>query len=412
MVDQVLGTSVIEIENIVGIDFGSLQDTAAFDYNGWGGVVANSAFIDLHNCIVLNAAAQGITIVGMGLNKVTDCKVFCDDDSVRGVYAGSSNNGISSTDYYFQTTDSDNNVFERCRVEKIYDSVSGRWPSRGAHGFTVSARDDLGQAAGGNQFLECTAIAVNGSIELRGYGVTGTIFEDFKGYRGTAPSSESKNIIGLYFGTRNNTFRRALISGSDTAVTGQGSATNPIPSQLGDGSAADNGVASSGNLFENCAFVNVKVGVDFSAYYDNSMTQYLKDNTFNHCTWIADPNLATIFVRNVRVGDNNHLKNSIIYGFDDLYYLNPATSAFDPDFTFDSCSFYGSFAPPSGTNIIAGDPAFVNGGPAIGASSQCIGKATATPSVNIDFWGMPRNTVHDMGAFEYGSTNPPLQPQP
>ncbi|MCA9160704.1 MAG: hypothetical protein KDA72_20375, partial [Planctomycetales bacterium] len=88
------------------------------------------------NCVVYNSAYMAFGVVNGHSNEFSNCMAFADDNS---------SGQLSSTDYYFDVTNSDDNDIIDCEVERHRDGTTAL--AHVGHGYVLSGYEDDGYEA-------------------------------------------------------------------------------------------------------------------------------------------------------------------------------------------------------------------------------------------------------------------------
>ncbi|MFN8010463.1 MAG: choice-of-anchor Q domain-containing protein [Holophagaceae bacterium] len=355
----------------------------------------------LTDCMVVNAAAEGIGING-ARNVLAGCKVYCNEDMTQG----------ASTDYYIIVC-GDDNALSGCYIER----APGLWHNGHGMGAKTNAEQvvDQGQAlpvitARRNQFINCTARNMGESFYVRHRTSQYNRFIRCKAY-GThtgAPGSPGGQGNGIVTrdGASDNVFDgftaencNAGLVFNDTVEDGD---TGPNPP----------GHPGNNNLYVNGVITNCYIGVSFSNY---SVPSDAGDNTIAQCTFYktrylhyAERHCANMkYLGNIYVGCLPGTPGG---------YFKGGTFAADilpngANTYFRQCLFFGieGGLPPGFAGASPGsltlDPRFVNPGQLnfrLQAGSPCIDAGPSLTTVTSDWDGVPRpkGAASDIGAFE------------
>lgn len=239
----------IEIQNVAVVSVGDVNNS----YSGRGiqfGSYSTSSVetSTINNCIVLNSAAEGISVNG-DQNEVLDCHVYCDEglDSIN-----------AATDYYI-LINGNRNTIARCYVERIGDLAHK------GHGITLKWNSTE------NLVEDCTAINMHG--------------EGFSARHSTVANNEFSNCyarggygIVVRDGANINSFHDFLIEEATAAFRFTNTSENTIiPS-----------IAASSNKFENITVINSDsvIGLDDYAIPGLVDSNLWSDCTFTNCTYL------------------------------------------------------------------------------------------------------------------------------
>ena len=354
------------IENMVGVTFGD----ATVNYSGLGLSVEYGGNNTLKNCSILNAGAEAIAINYSSNNTIDGCSVFCDVIS----------ESIDGTDYYIMITSNDgnsgskpfanNNVIKNCYIERT-------------HGV------DHGGAG----------IGMKGTCE-------NNIIENC-----TAKNLKNSAFYARHRGANNNAFNNCLAIGStqgDGFIIRDGAHDNTFTSCKTDGCVVAIGFYNSGedagstvtgenNKFYNCLFSKTQ----YSQVYlgSSSYTIPTVNNEFINCVFDD----GTYLFDAVQNSSNNSMTNCIITNLDN--YKNGSASL---AFNYANSDFFNNdFSTPSGSNLITGDPQFVdlaNADYHLTSSSPCINAGTSSgvtlPSTDYEGNIRVQGGTVDIGAYE------------
>ena len=358
------GAHHLSIENVITLELGDVDAnydgggfSLAVDGDGLGGY-SNQ----LKNCIVTNAAAEGISIAGND-NIIDNCKIYCNDNSTVN----------ASTDYYIVVA-GNNNYITGCYVERIGDLEHA--------GAGIGVKED----AENNLFENCVAKDLkNGGFYARYLGAKHNEFRHCQAI-GTLD-----DVLGFLIrdGASYNTFNSCSSESCTDAVAFMDTGENGGAHYCG-----------RHNTFNNCLFQNATVA---AIRFDNyEVASPADSNLFANCVF----NQGTTFATTNRKNKDNRILNCIINGYANL---SSGTESLDMDFTY--CDFYNSFPTPSGTGNISADPKFVdaaNGDYHLQSTSSCIDAGIATDAPGTDYEGTvrPQGAAYDIGAYERSSILP------
>lgn len=364
-------------ENIIALNFGKLSNDPSY-YSGKGIVFAYSKNNVLRNCVVVNAAAEGIGFSDSDDNLVENCKVYCDQG-----YAGQPDVN-AATDYYLNIS-GNNNIIGNCYIERVGDLDHGG-AGIGIKGsgennlFENCVAKNLRNAAfyvrhSGvkyNEFNNCTAIGgINGDGFIIRDGAAYNNFYDCK--------TESVEVsVGFYYtGEDNNASYAGAYNNFYNSIFEN---TKAYIISYSEGYVDK---AAVYNRFINCVFNNGEY-----LFYSNRDN---KDNQMINCI------VSNVRGYKYRSGKNIHF----IYSYTDFWNIGFSL----PD---DSYTTYDS--------IITADPKWVdaeNGDYHLNYNSPCID--TGRPDTSglylpeSDYYGNPRlfdskengTALIDMGIHEY-----------
>lgn len=402
---QTAGNNVIYNVNIKS------AGNTSFSYSGTGILLGSmgTAFSNnntIVNCLVVNAAAEGIGING-DYNKVTGCKVYCNE-----------NTGYAATDYYMVVTGS-YNTFRDCYIERALGL------SHWGHGYTAktNATQVIDQglnlpsiAARHNQFYYCVARNMNESFCVRHRTAQYNLFYHCKaigshtGAEGS-PGGEGNGIV-IRDGASDNLFDGCIAENCNQGIMLVDS------NEDGDMGPDPPGHPNHNNKIINSIIYNCYIGVSYSG---EGVQSDAGDNTIAGCTFYKTRYLHYAgrscknmkYIGNIYYGclpaapggyfKGNTFAGDIVPNGINTYFLQ--------------CTFYnieggmlGNFIANS-KGSIAKDPLFKN--PAaldfhLQASSPCIDMVDFPDDIKTDYDSLPRpkGVRSDMGAFEYALTDP------
>ncbi|MCB0397200.1 MAG: T9SS type A sorting domain-containing protein [Flavobacteriales bacterium] len=344
------------LDNIITMYTGAINDSYSgrgIQLGSWSTAVSSDNVVS--NCIVVNSAAEGLSINGHN-NKVTNCKVYCNEGVI-----GSGNN--AATDYYL-LVDGNNNEITDCYVERIGDLAH--------YGHGIGAKWDCEY----NVFTNCTAVNMTEDFYVRHRGAKYNIFVGCHAINGRA------------FVVRDGaSFNRFIDCRADDVKSGI-----RFMDTTEDGGAQ---YAGRHNTFENCIINKAYLGVHFDDYDQVSPAD---SNTIAFCIF----NRVDYLFYCGRPNSNNEMLNCIVTNSGSL-----KAGSYALNFDYAHSAFYGnSFTTPSGTGNMTSNPMFVNestGDFHIQAGSPCIDNGIEAPFVEEDFDGevRPYGSGYDIGAFEY-----------
>ncbi|MCB0429230.1 MAG: T9SS type A sorting domain-containing protein [Flavobacteriales bacterium] len=351
----------ITLDNVITTSTGDINDSYSgrgIQFGSWSTAV--SSYNTVRNCIVVNSAAEGLSING-DFNTVFNCKVYCNEGEI-----GSGNN--AATDYYL-LVDGNNNTIEACYVERIGDLAH--------YGHGIGAKWDCQN----NYFLNCTAVNMTEDFYVRHRGAK---FNTFKGCHA---------ITGRAFVVRDGaSYNHFIDCRADDVKSGF-----RFMDTSEDGGAQ---YAGRHNTFENCIINSAYLGIHFDDYDQVSIAD---SNTFAYCTF---NNIDYLFYCG-RQNANNQMISCIVANSGSLKGGSYALS-----FACSYTNFYANkFSTPSGSGNISTDPLFVDeasGNFHLQPGSPCIDKGVPALNVSNDFDGTqrPYGSGYDMGAYEYAPVQP------
>lgn len=400
-----LGWSTQDAGNsyLYNVNIRNIGDVSS-DYSGYalllglvGSYTSNYNIVD--SCLVLNSAAEGISIYG-NHNKINGCKVYCNQNS-----------GSAATDYYLIITGSYNEVTS-CYIER----ASGL--SHYGHGFSCvdNAEQSIDNgngpaiAAEYNVFKYCVAKNLGESFCVRHRTARYNLFYHCKAIGthtgATGSSGGDANCIVIRDGANNNTFDGCIAESCNSGVA--------FNDTVEDGDTGSNppGHPGDNNLIINCLILNSYIGVDYNDY---SIPSDAGNNLIGNCTFFK-----TRYMFNAaRSCKNMKYINDIFYG------TLPATpggdfkiGAYADDITpngattfFHNCDFYnvqGEMPPgfvTSAGNCISADPLFKDAATNdlhLQSGSPCINTGQKIDVIKTDYDSIsrPQGSAYDMGAYE------------
>jgi len=353
------GAHNLNIDNIITMNFGDINEA----YDGKGIVFGSLASDNtIKNCSVLNAAAEGISIISGNNHHLINCRVYADDNSTG--YK-------SATDYYIHVNGNDN-IIEDCYIERIgnLDHVG--------HGI------DLKYDCENNLIINCISKGMSTSgFQLRHRGVQNNVIE---------------NCIAINCGY-------AIRDGASyNTIKNCKTIDAPYSAILFYDTSEDGGAQYTGryNVFENCIFQNTQGSVINFLHYDQLSPA--DSNTFVNCVFDGGDYLFNVDRENY----DNKMINCIVTNMQNYYRTAYKQDIEYPlNFDFEYSNFWNNgFAVPTGVNITSFNPEFVdslNNDYHLTASSPCIDAGTSEGAPLTDFDGNPRpigNGV-DIGPYEY-----------
>ena len=326
------------------------------DYDGFGLILSTGTTDSvLSNCVVYNAGAEAIAVVGDD-NVIEDCRVYADDDSTL---------WRSNTDYYLDVY-GENNIIVGNYVERVGDL------DHGGHGIGVK---EYGE---GNVFAYNTAVNLSGGLYVRHSGVQNNTFEN-----NTIRGGDYGILIRD--GATRNVFQDNYVVDTEMAVAFM---------QTGEDETAT--VAGTDNTVQNTIIENVHCVFDFSYYAIDGAAQ---DNHFVNLTVVGADYLGC----GGRENHDNDLVNSIVvgvdaYASDDPYEVELAVS--------DSLFFDSGFDLPVGEGNLTADPLFVDRGAGDfhlmqESPARDIADPEVAPPEDYDGESRMLDEGPDLGALEY-----------
>jgi len=356
-------------ENIIVTSIGDINDS--YSGTGIGIYYSSEGGNTIRNCVVFNAAAEGIMVYKNDNNLLESVKVYCDDNQT--LY-------YSNTDYYFEI-ESNNNLIKNCYIERVGDL------DHVGHGFCIKGD---GNSWEGNIFENCVAKNMEGGgFVVRHRSVTNNVFKNCTAYDATG--------FLIRDGASYNDFYNCKAINCNAAV------------RMFD-TDEDDGYHYAGryNDFYNCLFKNSGNVIDFNSYSGNSDAN---DNRFINCVIDGGTNLFNCN----RTNYDNEIINSVVMNVTNLKSGGYSLSAIYTNTDF----WNNGFTTPSGTDLLEADPLFVdaaNGDYNFSENSPCIDNGTTdTTGLNLPSYDAAGNirivdgnednlAVIDMGIYEYNST--------
>lgn len=355
---SVYASNNLKVKNVIAMHFGDLNNS----YDGKGMVYNASSNSLIEDCVVYNAAAEGIAINSNNFH-LNRCRVFCDDNSTG---------SASATDYYIHIG-GNSNLIEECYVERVGNL------SHTGHGINLKGNCQ------NNIIRNCVSKMKTAGYQLRHRGVRNNLIENCV-------------AIGCGYiirdGASNNIIRNCRTESA------------PYAALFYDTAEDQNGqFVGTDNIFENCLFQNTtNTCINF---YHNGSTTYstiVEDNTFVNCVFDGGVHLFNLDLENY----GHKISNSVITNVQN-YTKSTYSSPFPLNVEFENSVFHNNgFTTPSGNNIIQANPQFVNGPNNdyhLTATSPCIdaGNNSGAPTVDYDGNPRPNNGIVDIGAFEFGT---------
>lgn len=352
------------------------------------------------NCLVVNSAAEGISING-NKNYIKGCKVYCNENS-----------SYASMDYYVIVT-GNNNRFDSCYIER------GAGLAHNGHGYTAKTNaeqvidDKLNVpaiSAQYNEFRYCVAKNMGESFCVRHRLSQFNFFYHCKAI-GThtggvnSPGGEGNGIV-IRDGAGNNIFDGCIAENCHSAIMFNDTAED------GDTGANPVGHPCNNNRIINGIYINCYAGIYFNEY---SIPSDAGDNTVANCTFfkirymhIAARSCKNMkYINNIYYGTQSTAPGGYFKGgpFANDIVANSATSYFS------NCTFYeieGGLPEKflaSAVNCISLNPLFKNNSAKdlhLLDGSPCINTGKSIDFVRTDYDSIPRpqGTSFDMGAYE------------
>ena len=367
------------VENIIGVAFG--DSTKGSEPNGFGIKIRGDSNADGHNtinnCRIINTHGHGISIDYSSYNTVKNCSVYNDDPFGTHYYIhiGSESDGNPSN----------HNVIDNCYVQRKTGGIHF------GHGITIKGGTNYNGATNGackyNTIKNCEVKNVNGdAFAARRSGAIENEFVDC-----LATGDTEGNGFYVRDAASNNTFTNCKTDNCGTAVTFWSNGEDPsMPTTAHD------------NKFYNCIFsktknVQIKMG-------DPAYVKITKDNSFINCVFDD----GTYLFDAIQNSSNNSMTNCIVTNVDN-YKNGSATLTFN----YTNSDFYSNgFSTPAGSNLITGDPQFVdlaNVDYHITSSSPCVNSGTSSgvtlPSTDYEGNTRVQGGTVDIGAYETASSS-------
>lgn len=394
------------------INLRSIGDISA-SYSGYGILLGSMGTLFSNNnsidsCLVVNSAAEGISING-NYNTITGSKVYCNE-----------NTSNASTDYYFIVTGS-YNQFTSCFIER----TSGL--SHAGHGYTAKTNAEQvvdeglnlpAIAAEYNIFRCCVAKNMGESFCVRHRTARYNLFYHCKAI-GThtgeldSPGGEGNGVV-IRDGASDNIFDGCVAEDCNSAIR--------FNDTVEDGDTGDNptGHPGNNNKIINSLAYNCYIGVYFDSY---SIPSDAGDNTIANCTFYKTRYLHYAgrscknmkYIGNIYYGCLPNTPGGYFKG--NAYAADIVPNGVNT--YFKKCDFYnieggmpaGFVANSSGS--IAVDPLFKD--PAaldfhLLAASPCIDAAATLAYTEYDYDSVkrPQGIAYDMGSFEYAVGSLPI----
>jgi hypothetical protein len=381
--ESLVGTGIV-IDNQVQGPNGGLQ-------SGWG-------YNRVTNCFVLNGSYGGIVLAHSNENVVTQCRVYCDD-----------NTGLHGpTDYYILIDNGGGNFVTGCKAERKLDPNTGVPPAHTGHGITVQAMASQGQFAFGNQIFQCYSESIDEPFLLRGSGSSNNFFSECTSTLILADNAQGR--ISLDSGPHDNRFSRMRLNCK--AAVGFLRYHDSVPPPLKDTLALN---VAANNTFENCIFECQDAAIELSFWNDlgtGTGNVHVVNNQWLNCTFVFTGGASNsgAFFRSNRLSFANQLNNCIIKGFKTFAApYGTQTGFYVPNqshFAFHYCCSWNPLAnnfpsPSIGQGNInpAADPQMNGYLYNLVYGSPCINRGT-TVAYGVDCDGTPRP---QQGAFDIGA---------
>ena len=365
----------IVLDNITAVSLGELGGAGGYSYSGKGITISHSSDNQIHNSVVVNANAEGISLLGDN-NLIENIRIYSDevDETI----------GADGTDYYIVISGK-NNTVRRCAIERVVPEHSYTTPNYPHVGHGIGFKE----AAENNLVEDCTAKNLEGGgFYVRWGNARNNVFRRCSAF----------GAIGFLCrnGAEHNLFDSCTANGCSVAVRFLRSEP--------EGDADTSNFAALNNHFVNCVFANsTKSVIDFNQYSGNRPDDAVVNTSFLHCTIYK----ARYLISSNRPNHGNSMINCIVSGVESLE--DPASNV-DLHFSFATSCFYDGFAAPAGRGNIFSDPRFVSAGSNnfhLTKRSPCIDSGQAAnneAAKDRDGISRPVGNGWDMGAYEYTNT--------
>ena len=337
------------------------------DTDGLNFASKNNSRNTISNSIVINVTDRAIA-VGGNKNIIEDCETYADEDDIGG--------DGRSMDYHIFLTGSDN-IIRRHHAEHV-----GNLRHTG-HGLVLKGN---GHRTENNLIEDCDVINLHGSIEFRHRSVKNNIARDIRivGINSSSPG-------GVHFrdGTSFNIVENCVIKN----IKGSNGAFAFYDS------VEDGGTqwAASDNIIRNCIIENSDIGIKIGSSSSKTYSEIYNNKILN-CTFY---NVKTMYrLYTTSTNRNNVIKNSIIYGSDQMYYRNEKSK----NWIETQNNYYSNkFSKPSGSSNVSLDPRFRDpskGNFRLKLNSQLKNEGNKLEEVKSDYDKKTR-IKGTIGAFEY-----------
>lgn len=322
----------------------------------------------LEKCAVVNACAEGISIMG-DYNETDDCEVWSNETVSN-----------SKTDYFHIVCGS-YNIARRCTTARIAGGTSGH------HAFVIKSNAEQVIDAGlpydtifcrYNKFIGCLAINQPEGYSVRHRWVQFNHFYQCKaiGTNQRTGAAGEGNLINIRDGASWNTFEACT---ADSCLSG----IRFIDSvEDGDTGGSPTGHPGHGNKIVNCVFNNNYYGIHYNS---SGIAGDAGDNLISNCTFVG----SRYFINAARSCDSMKYVGLIIKGNSAFspgggWYTGAFTGDITPNGTytyFKDCDYYnieGGMPANFVTNTVGGissDPLFVDeaaGDFSLQSGSPCI----------------------------------------
>ncbi len=297
-------TTFSVMDNITAITLGDVNN----GYSGKG--LSFGSFADnntIQNCLVYNAAAEGISVTGNN-NVIDNCRIYCDDDQTVN----------SSTDYYIVLAGNNNHV------KNSYAQRIGNL-EHGGHGigFKEFAQDSL--------IEDSTSVNMAGSFYFRYSPVFNNTIRN-------CHAKDSDESLLMRDGAHHNTFENCTVDNAYYAIV--------FYDSMGEDDGAPN--TAEANVIKNSLITNTRQAV--IAFHEYNRPSDVINNRIENCTI----DNAQYLFHSGRVNINNSMTNSIVTNV-----ANYSIGSVALDFSFDYSNFWANgFATPVGNGNLAIDPLF------------------------------------------------------
>lgn len=347
--------SYLTLDNIITMYTGDIVDSYAgrgIQFGSFGTYSSN--YNTISNCIVVNSAAEGLSINGSN-NTVTNCKVYCNE----GVQ-GSGNN--AATDYYIIVC-GNNNKLDGCYAERIGDLAHY------GHGIGLKANCQ------NNLVVNCTAVNMSEDFYVRHRGVKNNTFRNCTCIRGYG--------LVVRDGASNNIFEECVVDSVEGGLR--------FLDTSEDGGAQ---YAGRGNLFRNNIIKNADYGIYFDSYDQVSLVD---SNTIVNCVFDKIGYLFRCDKESKSISFTNTIVTNVKTFTSGKYSLSC-------DFRYNN--FYNnSFSMPVGTGNISSNPLYIdalNQNFRLQLTSPCKDVGVTLSYNQNDFDGItrPQGAKYDIGPFE------------